>query len=622
MPLQPKISRMFGAAALLILFSGSARALDIDESRVLWGFDGQASPNSFNIVSIPVDNPTPEPFDGVFELREESGTGHEVGAVLVSEVFVAPFSSRWVQFYPYMKPERNEWFIRWGRSPRERLKLSDPRFGEQSPILLVEPTGLQGRGDSLKHFPEDLFPPMVTATDGLRNVVLDHAPRWEESRRQAFLDWLYRGGRVHLIKNVAGEYPKFSTGLSELNAPLDRFRIGSGEVIRHDVPRGQLDRKFVDSMITGISKTDSSAGASNDGSDPNGNANGTNPNTAPQYPVYGDPEQLFGDFTGGMLSALKNLTRPQHNWELIYFMAVLYTLAIFPGLFLLGRRRMDYRLVYGILAGVVILFSLGFAHVGRRGHDEVTGVNTLAIARQLPDGALDVSGWSNIFVTSGNDYRISHAGSGRLYSAAEPYEKVRGEVSYGANASFLADIPPFSSRPFVHREKVKQEPFEFQVESFVGGEALSQFIFKVGGNFPKAKGGTVYALYRDRIYQLNVEQDKLVYSSSPGDQIASFLGNINAEQFTYYRYNYAFAYQEQTQVSPDAVFNAMLRPMIAWSLGEQRRTPLQKFQLPDDRVRLFVPADLPENLKVDNPQLGRQNGLVLYVVDIPKPVTP
>ena len=42
----------------------------------------------------------------------------------------------------------------------------------------------------------------------------------------------------------------------------------------------------------------------------------------------------------------------------------------------------------------------------------------------------------------------------------------------------------------------------------------------------------------------------------------------------------------------------------------------------DDRMRLFVWSELPNNLKVANPSMSRQQGRVLAVIDVPKPVKP
>ncbi len=50
----------------------------------------------------------------------------------------------------------------------------------------------------------------------------------------------------------------------------------------------------------------------------------------------GQADALFPDLTGGLFAFLKNLTRPHHNWTLIYSMAVAYILTVVPGVHLLG----------------------------------------------------------------------------------------------------------------------------------------------------------------------------------------------------------------------------------------------------------------------------------------------
>ena len=138
-------------------------------------------------------------------------------------------------------------------------------------------------------------------------------------------------------------------------------------------------------------------------------------------------------------------------------MAVVYILTVVPGVHYLGRKRFDYRLVYGALIGLIVLFSLGFAYFGRRGHDEANSVNSVAVARQLPGGALDVTSWSNVFVINGADYAIVHGGTGRLYSTAQSFEAVNGVIRNGGRGRFDVDIPPYSSQPFLHRMKLKSD---------------------------------------------------------------------------------------------------------------------------------------------------------------------
>ena len=240
---------------LLAAFPSRSRALDVGETR--WGFDGRATPQCFNLLSVLVSNPTPEPFEGILELRESIGGGTRVGATLGEELYVAPYSSRWVQFYPFVKERYESYSLQWGRRPGERAAVPQAVLADQQPVLLAETDDAASRGGAIRRFPENLFPPMVTATDTLKTAALDHVPRWEEARRQAFYDWLFRGGRLHLFRDANGAYPQFSAALAMLNTPSDHFRVGNGQVFRHDRLRNQIDAEFMEKTL-GLT---SSAGA-------------------------------------------------------------------------------------------------------------------------------------------------------------------------------------------------------------------------------------------------------------------------------------------------------------------------------------------------------------------------
>src|SRR5262249_53885940 len=157
-------------------------------------------------------------------------------------------------------------------------------------------------------------------------AVLAHVPRWEESRRQAFLDWLARGGRLILLPGPNGENLQFSASLSELNSPLETFHVGAGGGEGHGRVTGPLDPEWVQQVVY----------------------RGENPDEAQKKPQgqYGGPYEFqIGQLDDAVFRDLKVMTRPHHNWLLINFMSLLYILLIFPGLYWLGRWRADYRLV-------------------------------------------------------------------------------------------------------------------------------------------------------------------------------------------------------------------------------------------------------------------------------------
>ncbi len=198
---------LLAAAAVLAAWPGKSWAIDVSEIR--WGFDGRVTPQCFNLLSVLITNPAPFPFEGTLELHELIGGGTRVGAALAEDLYVAPSSSRWVQFYPYVKERYEEWSLQWGRRGGERADVPRPVLADQSPVLLVDADDPSSGGGAIRHFPENLFPPMVTATDSLKTVALDHVPRWEEARRQAFYDWLFRGGACTFSRTSTGRIPNF-----------------------------------------------------------------------------------------------------------------------------------------------------------------------------------------------------------------------------------------------------------------------------------------------------------------------------------------------------------------------------------------------------------------------------
>jgi hypothetical protein len=661
MSLRTAFRVIVAVAAVLLAGPQCCRAIEIGEVR--WGFDGQITRHHFVPLSVLIVNPGAEPFDGVIGLHEQIGAGTPVGAALVEEVYVAPQSSRWVQFYPFVKETFEEWSLQWGRRSGERAEVNAPTFvpatlADPKPILLVDADDFSTKGHGLRRFPENLFPPFVAATDGLKTAVLDHAPRWEDARRQAFYDWLCRGGRLHLFQGADGSFPRFTAQLAELNTPADHFRVGSGEVFRHDkplgpadaalleMPSGASDKKTADKKTLGKKTPDKLFNAVA------GKTAGSSKKTAPANPeddddgthqvqvqvgrggvtrrVYGNgqtDDELFPDLTAGLFAFLKSLTRPRHNWVLIYSLAVVYVITVVPGVFILGRNRYDYRIVYGVLVSLIILFSFGFAYFGRRGHNEANAINTVAVARQLPGGAWDVMSWTNVFVINGADYELVHSGTGRLYSTAQTVEAVNGVIRDGARGRFDVDIPPFSSQAFVGRMKVTDNPFDVKLQEFAAADnKLTKLTLTMGPGFPPpGYSWETYAMYGDRFYLLHWSKDRFQLDR-PGDSASDFLANVDWNKISPYSMGYGNGPMVRMMRAPEAPlddkaqYEKLVKPMLAWSLDLKSRTEIPNFRLPAETIRLFLWCPLPKSLELVGPRMGKQQGRVLYVLDFAKPV--
>lgn len=597
------------------LLSGLASAITIEDMR--WGFNGKVAGNRFNMLSVLVNNPTPQPFEGTIELRKTLGGAGFVDAKIVEPVAIAPFSSKWVQFYPYINSG-------WGNSfgnenwqlyfAREMVEVPVPRSAKFQRVILDDSSGLGARGGVLKRMPENLFPAFVSATDALQVVALDREPRsWIPTQKEAFLDWVHLGGTVVLLHGPTGKFPEFSGPLAALNSPLDERRYGAGRILKIGMQRAQFDENEARQAFANLPK------------------NYLQPNEKPEDLIDAVDQSQQNQFNSGnmygegadpfvsssFLNQLKEMTKPEHNWLLLHFMFWVYIGMVFPGCYILGKRWSDFRIVYAGLLGTVLLFSMLFSIVGQRGYGEATAVHTVAIAKSLPDGGLDVSSWSNVFVTSGAKYTIKHNGSGTLYSTCNESENVLGSINNGMDGSFFVDIPPFSNREFALRMKLPGGSPKVTIDEFkVEGGRLSNLLLEVEGVKP-AETLFTNVLFGDRFYNLTWQGSKLKLGSDTGDAPAMLkLQTMQNWSNNRYGYNYGYNQPEQT---PQDRFNLMYSPLLSRSLNVARETEARQVRLQTDIVRVYIYTKIPPEFAVQNKNLGAQAGHVLYCLDVPLP---
>jgi hypothetical protein len=631
------------------LFQDTLWALEVEQ--VHWGFDGQVITGRFNLVSLLISNSSPQPFDGRLQLRKSVGA-RVVDAPFVETVYLAPHSSRWVQFYPYCKNDYEEWNLSWGPASQGSYDLTRPRQGKPACVLLEETGTLAAANVALKRFPDNLFPIQVTATDGLQSVVLDHVPRWEEARQRAFLEWLRHGGRVHLLYKQREEFPQFTGALQVLNSTLPRERVGSGMVFRHSRSRRELDAAYIENTI--IAGLDPSEGAPAAAAAFPSAARGSNRSAGEEE------RELFSyEWEGDepLLTSLKKMSRPEHSWLLIHLLSLVYIGLIFPGCFAIGRKRAgDYRSVFGALLAIVFVFSLAFLTVGRRGYEEKTTVHSIAVARLYGDGLYDVTQWSNAFVVGGGDYDFSHRGSGRMYSSCQDDEPVRGEIRSGQDARFTADMPPYSARTFGHRmvldaaelltsrrrtsarlpvpeqlpaelrtvpvtvvaweteHSMRQETVTLRDMSVATLAArpervLTQLRLVRQPHFP-AEYRQVHVLFGRRVYSLSETTEGFELKSEIGS-LVTFLRVDEQNQFTRF-----FDQWSELEGTPDELFEAIHPALVARACDVASHRDALKFALPDDRLRLLVYAPMPPAYFVQDDRFGAQRGHVLYCFEI------
>jgi hypothetical protein len=592
------------------LLVSNAWAVDVVDVR--WGFDGKVVRNRFNLLSVLVNNPHPEAFDGELVLHKQMGGGQRVDAPVVESVFVGPFGERWVPFYPYVGNDWEEWELEVRPKKGRRglqVKVNAPRTGWPARVLIETAKNPAKRTLPVKKLPEVLFPPFVTATDALQAVLFDAPPDWDEPRRVAFLDWLYRGGTAFVLNDATGNAPVFPASLGVLNSPLENSTYGTGRVIRVSLTRFELDPPALTRMFSalprrlvvdreGLVKEQSAVDIDEDLSQ----------RQASEFQDSSDPLSA-----NSFLARLRGMTRPKHNWALLHLLFWSYIALVFPGCYLMGRKWTDYRVVYVSLLAVVVVFSLLFGLVGQRGYGESTKIHSVAIARPLPDGHLDVSEWSNAFVTMGGDYTFQHPGVGALYSTCNITELVKGSIRNGAEAEFQVDIPPFSSREFAHRVKVQAKLPQLTVERCeIENDQLRALTIATDAQFPQNEE-LITALYRNRFYSVNRVQGKLQLGSGLGS-VAGYL-RVQDNNYGYYNpYGPGWGQQERPAIEE---FRDLFTPLIARSVNVSRMGDAEALSVPEHVVRLFYFGPITPEFAAQSKYLNRNEGWVLYAVDLP-----
>lgn len=562
---------------------GMSAAWGVELEQTIWGFGEIPPGEDFLPVSVLLRNDALEAFEGKVQLMPSGGQMALGGTVLEEDVFIAPNSSRWVQFFPYRSTYQGEWVLLCGRTerfdlPSARNQVNYGDIARKPMVAWLQGEGLQAAGQgAFPRFPAELFPVSVTGTDGLHVAVLNEAPRWDQPRRESFLQWVQRGGAVHLYQGVDGALPVFTGELEVLNGKEPRTKIGQGEVVRHE--QSISGAKLADVVPSPVT------------SDQPVQMNNMNY----RYFSYGN-DAIF--------RRLRELVAPQHQWPLIWLASGVYLLVIFPGGYLVGKSRRDFRLVMGLQVGAALLFTLLFSVIGARGYGESARNLSVGAARSLGNGKWELSAWNNVFATSGGDYTISLPKGGLFGTGMEQGASLRGVINNGGDGKYLVDIPPFSSCTFVTRSVVEHPSVGVQVAAWEAGNPRSIECQVTG--WPEGTkraflyvGGEMYSMKYDGGGRLKadfpVSQD---HQTAPWRQTPHVPGEGKDPQ--------AWMEEQMEEQEESVAWSAVMGRV---RLGE----PLER------RGIVLIPAKMPETFFPQVGITGGGTGRVLYCLDIVPP---
>ena len=591
--------------ALMQIGLGSSITMAIDIGNPQWGFDGRVVEKRITLLSVEVTNTSETPFDAPLYLQKTLNT-QSLGARIQKNIFVGPYETRLIQFYPYIIDSSEQWYISWDSQGGGRIQVPRPSLDFPATVYLMADDELTLTKTSLRRMPESQFPSLVNATDGLGTVVMDRMPRWQEPRRKTFMQWLRAGGRVHIFQ-VEGndEFPIFIEELSELNSVLESFPVGAGQVIRHAKPLSGLSRQEVDNTVIDP-KILAAMALEAEKSSVVGNALASD-----RFERANGVEHYF--------KLLRNLSVADHSWGLIHLLSLCYLGIIFPGCFLIGRKANNFRIPLAAMLGTVALFSLLFGLIGRRGYGESTQVHSLTIAHAVGDSIYDVTQWNNLFVTAGGDFTIQFDSEASIMSSAQQIEAVNGIIQNGVNGNFVVDVPPFSSRSFIHRGRFNAPTIKLGIEKWQeldnrGSSQLKSFVLKVDESFP-ADVHEMYVVHGNVLYMLNRVEDELRLQTGVG----KLTGGLQFDLDQGLRRRVSPFARRRDATTAESRFRRSGHALISHGLGITDRFGAATFQVESGQAIVCILAPMTEKFQVKNPDLVSQTGYVLYRIDLVRP---
>lgn len=568
-----EFARQFLSLAFIALVAlcGSVSA-DLEvESKPNWGFDGTIQVEDFNLLSVEVFNNSENPWQGSVWVKPIVGIQSVDLPVIQPDLFIEPYGKRQLQFYVFV-PDRTEYDLAWGKIRNGRLfaedsyKIDSPKVSYNKAVVQLTNLELNVRTADLPTFDEQNFPSSATVLNPVKGFVLDHVPRWQKPQTQAFRDWLFGGGTLYLVSSDSAALLEFPAALSELNEPSDEFPVGYGKVIRSkELIKAERVKQNPNNTYKNLSSS------------------------------------------GTIFSLLKAMTTPDHNWGLIYTLAVVYLLILFPGCWLLGRKKGDFRLTYTVVLATVALFSFGFHSIGKRGYGEETTVNSVAFVKPGQPGRWVVKQWSNLFITGGGDYDVTHDVDSSAISTGQHTEAVRGMAINQPTAAMRSDIPSFSNRTVVHTGVLKSQRFRPEATQIEGTKDYLQALelsLPDGMKWPEMS--SQIAIYRDALYDMKLTDGKLrmVGNGRDANQL-----DYNSLVYNPYRWG------NQAEITGSGYFDKIFWLMVADDLGLFHGENIDETTLPGNVVRVYLQTEMDSSFFAQGDNFPQQGGKVLYSFD-------
>lgn len=555
------------AIVLSAIFPSGAQAEIKIEGKPRWGFDGTVRVEEFNLLTFEIFNDSDKPWQGTVSVVPMQGLQTVDVPVVQPDLFIEPYGTRSLQYYLFL-PDTTEYEISWASDQggwfrkEGRLEIDSPQTVDDKLTIQIVNEG-QGRSTpETPAFAAENWPSSAVVLQALEGIVLESAPAWQNPQQQAFLDWLYGGGTLYLPNTSSGERVSFQGGLSVLNEPSDSFPVGYGRVVRERPPTPEKKE------------------------DPAKNSH---------YKMLSTSGTIF--------TVLKLMTTPEHNWGLIYSLAVIYLLVLFPGGWLLGRKKGDFRITYAVILGTVALFSYGFHTIGKRGYGEETTINSVAIVKPGQAERWLVKQWSNVFITSGSNYLVEYELDSSAIATGQQHESIRGMAINQPTGILQTDIPAFSNRSVINSGILKTKGFRPELKSLKADVHLIDFVVSLPEGQSWSDTKTCYAIYHGMRYAMKKSGNQL-----QKDGAGMPMTDTSFEALAFNPYTWGYDRPESSSEMYEWATNLSFADDLRHFYGSDDQATKDG----DDLVHLYIPTEMGQEFFAQGDLSPQQQGVVVY----------
>jgi hypothetical protein len=333
---------------------------------------------------------------------------------------------------------------------------------------------------------------------------------------------------------------------------------------------------------------------------------------------------VLARFDNPILQRLSGCVVATHNWSLMLWMTVVYLILLCPVNYIVGRRGRRVTVPLAFFGGTVLVFSLAFQVIGRRGYGENASVFTMSHARPISEGRYSVTQWSSAFVTRSDAYVITHPSPQNLYATCQEMEAVNGVIQNGRDGAFSVVMPLYSKRSFVHQGTMTGPAITARVTHWF--EPGNTVVIETTG-LPALKSAWLYR--SGRFHRMRVHANGVLRSEGGSQDSAQFL-DPNALNSVLLQGQVFHRRRNRNSVDAQAVveqtMDELMKPVIANALGGVQGFS-QRIAIPgadsDDRGLLFLFAESPPTFGIQSPKpIGNETGYTVYEIPLHAPISP